>query len=94
MAFLEWQLGEVVRDLEAVREAGQLGRVAALDARVSEVRSELDDARGEAGRSVRIDRSPVAVAAEVRARQAEMDRLLRAREEAAREAPRSPDRTL
>lgn len=88
IGFLEWQLGELIRDLEGAREAGLIRIVAGLDARVSEVRSELDDARGEAGRAVRLDRSPAAVAAAVRARQQELDRLTRARDEAAAHAAR------
>lgn len=66
--FLEWQLASLVASYEAVLAAGVVGRVAALDSRISEVRQHLDAARGEAGRAVTLDRTPDAVAEEVERR--------------------------
>lgn len=66
--FLERQLAELLADLAWVRAGGLVGRVASLDARVSDVRNQLDAARQEGGRVVTLDRSPAAVADEVERR--------------------------
>lgn len=66
--FLEWQLAELIADLRWSRNHGVVGKVAALDTRISEVRQHLDQARSDAGSQVKLDRNPAAVAAEVERR--------------------------
>lgn len=65
--FLEWHLAELIADLTWVRQSGMVGRIATLAAQVSEVRQDLDTARG-ANRVVQLVRSPVAVAEAVELR--------------------------
>lgn len=80
MAFLEWQLAEDIADLTWARASGMIGRVAALDARVSEVRLQLDQARDAAGSTVELDANPDQIAAEIAKRQKLIDELTAARQ--------------
>lgn len=66
--FLERQLARQEAVIEAVLREGLVGRFAPLDARLSEVRHQLDQERREAGTQVTLDRSPAAVADEVERR--------------------------
>lgn len=59
---LEEQLAQLHADLAWARSLGRVGDVAKLDARASDVRRDLDLARGEAGRVVQVDRDVAAVA--------------------------------
>lgn len=60
--FLERQLARLEAVMEAVMESGNVGRVAQVDSRISEVRQQLDIARIDAGKTVKLDRNPGAVA--------------------------------
>lgn len=79
-AFLEWELSELIADLTWVRSAGMVGRIAALDARVAEVRLQLDQARDAAGSNIEEDATPEDIAAEIRKRQKLIDELTEARD--------------
>lgn len=76
--FLERQLAELLADLEWSRLLVRIDQVSRLDARVSEVRLQLDEARAERGRVRTIERSPAVVADEMVTRQ-KMIEALRAR---------------
>lgn len=67
VAFLEWHLAELLADLAWVRAAGMVGRIGQLASQVSEVRRDLDVARGQ-GKPVELDRNPAAVTEEVERR--------------------------
>lgn len=73
-AFLTWQLSELLADLAWVRSAGMVGRIASLDARVSEVRQQLDAERGLDERPP-LERNPGAVAEAVERRQKRIAQL-------------------
>lgn len=78
-AFLEWQLGELLADLAWARAQGNLRAVQGIDARVSEVRQQLDDARLAAGAVVRIERDPATVAAEAQKQRRALELLAAAK---------------
>lgn len=66
--FLEYMLANQLADLEWARRIGQLTQLKQLSALVVETRTTLDEARGEEGRSVKIERTVAGVAAEVERR--------------------------
>lgn len=68
LAFLEWQLSELLADLEWARRCRAIREIRGLNAEVTSVRQELDLARAETVKVVELDRSPAAVAAEVERR--------------------------
>lgn len=80
--FLERQLARLEATMESALAQGNIGRVPQLDARISEVRQHLDSARGEAGRTVALDRNPGAVAEEVERRAKRIAQLAAARAKA------------
>lgn len=81
VAFLEWQLSRLVATMDAVMASGNVGRVAQVDARISEVRQHLDVARST-GKPVALDRNPATVTEEVERR----DKRIRHLAQAARAA--------
>lgn len=78
VAFLEWHLAESLADLAWVRASGLVGRIPAMASQVVDARSQLDLARGDAGRKVPLDRNPGAVASEVERRQKRIAQLVAA----------------
>lgn len=83
---LERQVAELWVDLELARGKGDLRTAAALDHQLSERAGELDAARTKAARTLRLDRTPTAVAQELAKKQRAID--LRA-EMARRQAERA-----
>jgi hypothetical protein len=75
LQYLEWDLVECVRDLDHARATGQIKLAIDAGRRASDVRAALDQARGEAGRAVKLDRNPAAVAAEMARRQQQLAQL-------------------
>lgn len=78
--FLEWQLAELIADLTWVRQSGMVGRIAPLDARVAEVRLQLDQARDAAGSNIEEDATAEDIAAEIMRRQKLINELTEARD--------------
>lgn len=68
VAWLERQLGRLEAAMDAALGAGNVGRVTQVNGQMLDVRSQLDQARSEAGRLVELDRNPGSVAAEVKKR--------------------------
>lgn len=75
LAFLEWQLSELLADLEWARRCRAIREIRGLNAEVTSVRQELDMARAETVKVVELDRSPAAVAAEVERRRKALEIL-------------------
>lgn len=78
--FLAWELSELLADLAWVRAAGLVGRVAQLDARVAEVRLQLDHARADQGEGEDLDERPEVIAKRMREREKLLNELTAAGE--------------
>jgi hypothetical protein len=94
---LQWQLEGVIADLTAARIDKDLRTASVIDRRLSEVGAELEEAKRAANKVLRLERTPIAVAAALEPKveairiRAEMRKRAAARAAAAAAAETKPE---